>query len=230
MHCDEFESRLNELLDERHAPRRNPALRAHAAVCAPCEALLRGYESLLDAVDALETPVPAAGFAAQVVSQGLALAHPQPTRRRSRHAQSMALAAALLVAALPGLFWLTAGSRPLPREPVAAAALRNATADERMTAQAGIRQTAREDETGDSQQRSLASIRQSLLEVLDYLPAADSQPSPAMAAADGPSSKWASEIHPGAEPLAITAGRSIVALFQVMPNGMPATSPAALEQ
>jgi hypothetical protein len=51
--CVEFESRLNDLLDERRSPGRDRGLSQHAEHCAGCADLLAAHDVLLDGVAAL---------------------------------------------------------------------------------------------------------------------------------------------------------------------------------
>src|SRR5688572_6168558 len=53
MQCVEFETRLNDLLDERHSPSIDTLLNEHADHCASCADLLSHHESLLEGVQAL---------------------------------------------------------------------------------------------------------------------------------------------------------------------------------
>lgn len=70
MHCRDFESRLNDILDDRGQPRADAQLDAHAQVCEPCRQLLAGQQVLLAGLK--HRPLPAAvsaGFADRVVAQ-----------------------------------------------------------------------------------------------------------------------------------------------------------------
>jgi hypothetical protein len=53
MQCVQFETRLNELLDERLSPELEPAIGRHAGECARCAALLAAHEDLLTGVESL---------------------------------------------------------------------------------------------------------------------------------------------------------------------------------
>jgi len=55
MRCDEFETLLNELLDERASPRDNRKLLHHAQDCVACMELLQGHETLLAGVRTMPT-------------------------------------------------------------------------------------------------------------------------------------------------------------------------------
>ncbi len=49
MRCQQFESRLNAVLDERRDPALDPQLRAHAHTCPPCHGLLETHRQVLSA-------------------------------------------------------------------------------------------------------------------------------------------------------------------------------------
>src|SRR5262245_8944043 len=99
MKCDEFEDRLNEVLDERRRPEWEAELRLHCEGCAGCRELAGSYGVLLDGFYALKTPQPPADMGHRVVAElrvrrSVALA-------TSAAAAVLATAAAVLVAVLP---------------------------------------------------------------------------------------------------------------------------------
>ena len=104
MRCEEFEIRLDELIDSRTRPSADTALVAHASQCASCERLLRDYESLLDGVAHMPMPSVPAGLPLRVVADWRAVPRTRAPRRRAFAA--LALAATLLVAAIPAIAWL----------------------------------------------------------------------------------------------------------------------------
>jgi hypothetical protein len=53
MQCVEFETRLNDLLDDRHSPSLDTLLNEHADHCSSCAELLACHESLLEGLQAL---------------------------------------------------------------------------------------------------------------------------------------------------------------------------------
>jgi hypothetical protein len=79
MHCREFESRLNDILDDRGQPRADRQLAAHAEACDPCRQLLEGQQALFTGLKHRPLPATSTGFAARVVAQ----AAPAPTVTRS---------------------------------------------------------------------------------------------------------------------------------------------------
>ena len=56
MHCTNFESRLQFLLDERQRPETDDQLQQHAGQCPACQELLDGQQLLFDAMDAISIP------------------------------------------------------------------------------------------------------------------------------------------------------------------------------
>jgi hypothetical protein len=70
MHCHEFESRLNDVLDDRGQPRADGQLVAHAQHCDSCRQLLAGQQALFAGLK--HRPLAATvltGFADRVVAQ-----------------------------------------------------------------------------------------------------------------------------------------------------------------
>lgn len=108
MRCDEFEVRLNQVLDRRRSPGGDPQLRDHAQGCPDCREQLATMGQLLDGLDLLEVPPLADDFALRVVSRVVPPApnHPQ---RSSWLPSAVAVAAVLLLSLLPGYWFL----RPL---------------------------------------------------------------------------------------------------------------------
>lgn len=117
MRCEQFEERLDQLLDERRSPCVDPSLAAHAAGCAGCRELLAGCGLLLGALPGLPRPAPSADLAEHVVARA--------TARRplvvwsGRRAALLAVAALLIVGLMPLV--RRAAPPPQPTLPAAAA-------------------------------------------------------------------------------------------------------------
>lgn len=107
MKCEEFENRLNQLLDDRLVPEWDAELRAHASDCGECRELARHYTLLLDGYAALVAPEPSPELAARVLDQ-LQAERPRTAQRLALAVGMFATAAALLVAVLP----MFSGSEP----------------------------------------------------------------------------------------------------------------------
>ncbi len=75
MHCQQFEQRINDLLDERSSPARDPAVREHARHCGRCADLLRAYRSMVAGLRDLPAPELENDLSDLVVAK---LSRPQP--------------------------------------------------------------------------------------------------------------------------------------------------------
>ncbi|MHB8970186.1 MAG: anti-sigma factor family protein [Pirellulaceae bacterium] len=111
MRCDEFDVRLNQVLDRRRSPESDPELRHHAQVCLSCQDQLAMTRRLLDGLDMLDVPPLADDFALRVVSQ-VVPASPLP-HRSSWFSWSVAVAALLLIGLLPGYWLVQQSTRPV---------------------------------------------------------------------------------------------------------------------
>ena len=68
MQCEEFEGRLNQILDERRRPEWDAELRLHCETCVECRQLAADYDVLLDGFYTLSTPPASADMAARVLA------------------------------------------------------------------------------------------------------------------------------------------------------------------
>jgi len=100
MKCDEFESRLNELLDARASIERDEQLTAHLGVCEPCRQQLASVGVIVNEIASRPRPLPEADLTARVIAEFTAPQVDRGTTRRSM-AYAFAVAVALLVAAFP---------------------------------------------------------------------------------------------------------------------------------
>lgn len=85
MHCEKFEARLHDLLDERLPPECDSALLAHAEQCDGCREMLGLCEQMFSGLEVWEAPAMSDGFAARVVAlaqQPLTLAE-APMQKRT---------------------------------------------------------------------------------------------------------------------------------------------------
>jgi len=106
MKCEEFEGRLQDLLDRRVSPNLDEQLDAHVVDCVNCRRLLLATSSLLDGVALNDFPEPSESFTDRVIIA--ATTNEKNLLPRSVAAISMlaVVAALLLVAVLPGLITL----------------------------------------------------------------------------------------------------------------------------
>lgn len=84
MHCREFESRLNDILDGCGQPRADAQLADHAEKCDPCRELLDGQQALFAGLAHRPLPAATAGFARRVVERvapAVVVAHGRSSRR-----------------------------------------------------------------------------------------------------------------------------------------------------
>src|SRR4051812_39341347 len=100
MNCGQFETRLNLLLDQRRSPASDPALAAHAAICADCDELMADHKAVVACMADSRVPQVSKGFAKRVVAAVGPMAVPQRRTKRLMMATCVALssAAAMLLA------------------------------------------------------------------------------------------------------------------------------------
>ena len=108
MQCEEFEERLNAVLDERRRPEADAELRLHCENCPPCHQIASSYDALLDGFYALSCATaakslePADFGPSDLGVRVLAELRPVPAYRgRSFIAIALATAATLLIALVP---------------------------------------------------------------------------------------------------------------------------------
>jgi hypothetical protein len=121
MQCEEFEDRLNLILDERGRPECDAEFVLHVEACAECRHVAALYGALLDGFCALSAPDAPSDMAARVlVDLG-----PRRSTTSGRWAYAaLATAACLLVAIGPLVRWMSPADSPLAAkaEPAPAAA------------------------------------------------------------------------------------------------------------
>ncbi len=99
MQCEEFEERVNAVLDERRRPQWDAELSLHCEACADCRKMAQTYDHLLDGFYALTAPDAPDDLALRVLVD---LQNERAPRRRfTRRTAVMATAAAILVAIGP---------------------------------------------------------------------------------------------------------------------------------
>ncbi|MEX0711991.1 MAG: hypothetical protein WD278_06555, partial [Pirellulales bacterium] len=70
MQCDEFEPRLNEILDARRRPQSDPALAEHQAHCPDCRRLAASYQAMLAGVAQANVPQASGSLASGSLASG----------------------------------------------------------------------------------------------------------------------------------------------------------------
>jgi hypothetical protein len=115
MQCQEFEDRLQEILDARERAAADHHLAAHAGECERCGQLLAGHEVLLATVSCLPTPSLTAGFSRRVLAAPAREVQPAPRLSLSRAwlavGTLLAAAAAMLMAV--SLVWYARRGEPV---------------------------------------------------------------------------------------------------------------------
>ncbi|HEX5104887.1 MAG TPA: hypothetical protein VFV87_13800 [Pirellulaceae bacterium] len=120
MHCHEFETRLNHILDDRGQPRADAQLAAHAETCDDCRQLLLGQEMLLAGLRRFSPPPVSSGFSRRVVAQAAsaerlsARAMPASSSRKIVWALATVLSTAAVMLLIVSLIW-QARRGPMPR-------------------------------------------------------------------------------------------------------------------
>ena len=123
MQCDEFEIRVQDILDERGKPEQDALLREHAGNCAQCRNLLSSFAAAIEGLELCAVPSVSRDLSARVLAE---LQRPQVLRIPARRRRLMlATAAAVLLLAAPLAWWATHRSSPsvqIAHEPPAAVA------------------------------------------------------------------------------------------------------------
>jgi len=105
MQCEEFEQRLNELLDDRRRGPLDAELRGHVDSCAACRTTALAYNLLLDGFASRPMPLPRADLAARVLAdyqrEPVLLRTVSVHRRVVFTSAALATAAGLLIGLLP---------------------------------------------------------------------------------------------------------------------------------
>lgn len=114
MQCEDFEGRLNEVLDERRSLSSAPELAEHARQCGVCRELARAYDAMLLGLSYEQLPPAPTRLAEHVVKEALSR-RPADRMAASRFVRlpAFALAASVLLAA--GVVWWI-DSHQLPKD------------------------------------------------------------------------------------------------------------------
>jgi hypothetical protein len=99
MQCEEFEDRLNAVLDERRRPAWDDELRLHCETCTACRQTAAAYDAMLDGFYALAAPDAPDDMALRVVAE-MRADRPQ-ARRWAAAVGALATAAVVLVVVGP---------------------------------------------------------------------------------------------------------------------------------
>jgi hypothetical protein len=107
MRCEEFEARLNQVLDDRRPLSSADDIQAHMRECGGCREIARGYEALLAGIGWQFVPQIPAGLTARVIEELTSVGHERRARllRFPQRAAVPVLVAASLLLAI-GLTWM----------------------------------------------------------------------------------------------------------------------------
>ncbi len=105
MQCEEFEHRLNAILDERRRPEWDAEIRLHCEACADCRQIAHAYDDLMDGFYALAGPEAPSDMALRVMAD----MHPRPELwgRSTVAATGALVTAAVVLIAVGPLLWST---------------------------------------------------------------------------------------------------------------------------
>jgi len=228
--CEDFENRLNDAIDERRPPEEDAELLAHAAACSGCERLLRDYESVLKCLVPLRATEPSAGFTLRVISayEPVMAAAPRTAPARGRAAAFLALAAALLLSALPAWYWWRgAPSATQPASDSATVGDAVAAADNFMAESAPPEQLAESDraprpalvdQVSEAYEPYLVATTETLATALGANPPEGEETIAATEASTTAPIVWDGEFAAEIRPVAVSATRSVAALLRVLPG------------
>lgn len=220
MRCEEFETRLNDLIDERAQPAADAILCEHASRCPACAKLLREYAMLLAGVTALPCPEVPPGLGLRVVADWRAAPRRAPLRRRT-----MAMAAALLVAAIPTVAWLLRA--PSDQAEVGA---QLAAIEHRDAATAGEAHLPLVDQARQTYQPLINATNESLAGVWSSLPGAGAVGEAAPDATALDDTILDEDLTGSLAPVAVSATRSVAALLRVLPGSARALDERGISQ
>lgn len=228
MNCEEFDTRLNEILDRRALPQADRELAAHAGECGRCRQEMVGFALLADTAAWRLAPAAPAETARRVQARF-------NLRRRGRTWGWAALAASLLAAAWLGIRAGQPGARGSAAQgPVAADANRRVDPDVKTARTPGARQHDAPPRHGApglgmiaraSTDRYLDLARQTsrtVTEAVDSL-SLPADAAPQKAAADD----WTRQVASGLKPLTDSTAGAFDFLLSALPEDRPAAGPDA---
>jgi hypothetical protein len=228
MQCEEFEDRLNAVLDERRRPEWDAELRLHCDSCAECRQVAASYDVLLDGFYALAAPEAPADMALCVLAE--LGPRPTPARRWTAAAAALAMAACVLVVVAPLVRGPSSAQKPAAMqtsEAVAAAPHRGSAATTGHGAQATLEQFPLMPEwlvdaeaTGSDPYAGLAKeTGQGLATVILYVPGVGGSKGIIDVEADGGADEpaWAVQMSEGLKPITESVTETVNLLLRIVP-------------
>jgi hypothetical protein len=216
MQCDEFEERVNEVLDERGRPEWDAELRLHCEQCPACRKLAASYDALLDGFYALATPEAPVDMALRVVDE--LRAEPARGRRYAGVAAALATAAVLLIAMVPLLRGTLSPQTPAKpaAQPLAAAAPARQLPIERIPLVPELMAIA-ESSQGDPYAGLAKETGQGLASVILYVPGVGGSRGIIDAQTAGREPAWAVQMSEGLRPIT----NSVTETFDLLLDSLP---------
>jgi hypothetical protein len=215
MQCEEFEDRLNAVLDERRRPEWDVELRLHAETCPECRELATAYDAMLDGFYALVTPEPPADLATRVWAD--IPGRPSVARRASTAATALAMAAGLLIVAVPMMrdtqrqqapkLTAQAPHRSRPRVGLVAGALQ---------AQAAPTSATLEADGGDPYSSLAKESGEGLATIIRFVPGIGASDDADVATQDDEHT-WAEQMEEGLKPVTASVSETFHLLMRALP-------------
>ncbi|MBX9789491.1 MAG: hypothetical protein K2Y37_11300 [Pirellulales bacterium] len=234
MNSEQFETRLNDLLDRRIAPEADPELLRVAEQFTACRTLLGAYRAVLDGVVEMDLPRPPVDLADRILAQrrreritNRCLAAPRRvvtgmTGRRALYAA----AAALLIAGPAGWFWQETSHHH--GQPIAGAKQASAPFASPAVAVAELASVPAARTPSDHSKPTIATepagVAGRAMDEIASLVTPAPQPSSAASSAEAtpPATEgaaWMGEVSQGFQPIAESAAGALDFLLEVLADG-----------
>lgn len=245
MQCAEFESRLNDLLDQRRWLDADPHLAEHVRGCGECRHLAAAYEAVVVGLEQSQIPDCSANLTERVLADYSTASRSEklmPAGERAKRAAAnrswafAALAAAVLLAV--ALRWAVGPAQILPSQPLAAQGDRAAAAaDEKGTDDSlAVRDVAplevsdtpedldsqlkRGERAGDAYRGLAAEASQSFAVALQLFPGIGGDPKDGgERAANDPASDWIHDFSDGLKPVTRPTAGAVNSFLQLLASG-----------
>lgn len=227
MNCQEFEARLNELLDERAPLELDGALGSHARCCLECRETWSGYREMAQSLRFRDAPRPADSLGQRIVSAVLADQAGAPhaslvdvsVRRRSRSRRRQiswgvgSAAAALLIALVCWPFLPERlGASPRNDGPVA-------TVDGANSSHAETVEQAAIADVAENAAKGLArEVRSDLSDVLALVPPVEQTPAGILLGGDAATPEVAAQVRESLRPVTHSTYAAFTSLFSAAPR------------
>jgi hypothetical protein len=226
MKCEEFEERLNRVLDQRQRPEWDAELLLHCDHCAECRELAGLYGVLLDGFYALATPEPATDLPIRVIDE--LRVRPATTGRARIVTAVLATAAAVLVALVP---WMESSDNRLdsgaraPGRPVALASEKSEALSawneiDAMPVVGPVLVSMSDDDAATDPYAALAKgTGQGLASVVLYIPRIGSSPGALSVAPDVVNGEpaWPQRMSESLKPVTESVGETLDLLLRALP-------------